>query len=134
MNITIIGGGISGLTCIKTLINKTMLKERINADFMSAFKNKETEKKNFLGISDIAISQFLYTLDNSYREMIKNKTVKIKYDKIKMYDLPLILYDIIMIIIYEKLNILNEYNIKIINIKNINDKINEMINIINECV
>lgn len=27
-----------------------MLKERINADFMSAFKNKETEKKNFLGV------------------------------------------------------------------------------------
>ena len=26
------------------------LKERINADFMSAFKNKETEKKNFLGV------------------------------------------------------------------------------------
>ena len=27
-----------------------MLKERINADFMFAFKNKETEKKNFLGV------------------------------------------------------------------------------------
>jgi uncharacterized protein YqeY len=27
-----------------------MLKERINADFMSAFKNKETEKKTFLGV------------------------------------------------------------------------------------
>jgi uncharacterized protein YqeY len=40
----------NGLNFIKTLINKTMLKERINADFMSAFKNKETEKKNFLGV------------------------------------------------------------------------------------
>jgi hypothetical protein len=26
------------------------LKERINADFMTAFKNKEMEKKNFLGV------------------------------------------------------------------------------------
>lgn len=26
------------------------LKEKINADFMSAFKNKETDKKNFLGV------------------------------------------------------------------------------------
>lgn len=26
------------------------LKERINADFMSAFKNREIEKKNFLGV------------------------------------------------------------------------------------
>lgn len=26
------------------------LKERINADFMTAFKNKETSKKNFLGV------------------------------------------------------------------------------------
>jgi uncharacterized protein YqeY len=27
-----------------------MLKEQINADFMTAFKNKEMEKKNFLGV------------------------------------------------------------------------------------
>ena len=27
-----------------------MLKERINQDFISAFKNKETDKKNFLGV------------------------------------------------------------------------------------
>jgi uncharacterized protein YqeY len=26
------------------------LKEQINADFMSAFKNKEMDKKNFLGV------------------------------------------------------------------------------------
>ena len=27
-----------------------LLKERINADFIEAFKNKQTEKKNFLGV------------------------------------------------------------------------------------
>ena len=31
-------------------MNNMTLKERISADFMSAFKNKEMEKKNFLGV------------------------------------------------------------------------------------
>jgi uncharacterized protein YqeY len=31
------------------------LKERISADFMTAFKNKETERKNFLGVLKAAI-------------------------------------------------------------------------------
>jgi uncharacterized protein YqeY len=31
-------------------INKMTLKEKINADFMVAFKNREMEKKNFLGV------------------------------------------------------------------------------------
>ncbi len=32
------------------MMNNMTLKERINADFMSAFKNKEMDKKNFLGV------------------------------------------------------------------------------------
>lgn len=31
-------------------ITNMTLKEKINADFMSAFKNKEMDKKNFLGV------------------------------------------------------------------------------------
>ena len=31
-------------------MNNMTLKERISADFMTAFKNKEMEKKNFLGV------------------------------------------------------------------------------------
>jgi len=111
MNI-IVGGGISGLTCIKYLYKldyKNILlieKENNLGGCCSSYKYNNNI------ISDVAISSFLYTLSKSYRKMIKNKMIEIEYRKINIIDFILIILEIIILIIYSKFNKINEYNIK----------------------
>lgn len=65
------------------------LKERISADFMAAFKNKESERKNFLGVLKAAIQieeKKEGRLDLSDEEVMKilNKQVKNLNESIAM--------------------------------------------------
>ena len=99
MNI-VVGGGISGLTCIKYLYKlnykNILLIEKNN--IFGGCCSSYTYNNNT--ISDIAISVFLYTLEKSYRKMIKDDMIPIKFNKISIFDFIIMMIEIIILLIY----------------------------------